>query len=150
MTLETTRPRIPLFVQAVAGRSVDLRPLVAGRVATVGPDFREGGFVGEGDLLIAIDPFDFETARALRTAELAEARVSLREVEADLASARDQLGEDRRQQLRERGAISQKSLDDAELALSRQQQASSQRRNAVARFTARVELQPEVPRAGGR
>ena len=139
MTLETTRPRIPLFGQAVAGRSVDLRPLVAGRVATVGPDFREGGFVGEGDLLIAIDP-----------AELAEARVSLREVEADLASARDQLGEDRRQQLRERGAISQKSLDDAELALSRQQQASSQRRNAVARFTARVELQPEVPRAGGR
>ena len=73
VTLETTRPRIPLFGQAVAGRSVDLRPLVAGRVAAVGPDFREGGFVGEGDLLIAIDPFDFETARALRTAELAEA-----------------------------------------------------------------------------
>ena len=153
VTLETTRPRIPLFGQAVAGRSVDLRPLVAGRVAAVGPDFREGGFVGEGDLLIAIDPFDFETARALRTAELAEARASLREVEADLAGARDQLGEDRRQldllqreadrrqQLRESGAISQKSLDDAELALSRQQQASSQRRNAVARFTARVERQ---------
>ena len=151
--LETTRPRIPLFGQAVAGRSVDLRPLVAGRVAAVGPDFREGGYVAEGDLLVAIDRFDFETALALRTAELAEARAGLSEVEADLASARDQLGEDarqlallrreadRRRQLRERGAISQKSLDDAELALSRQQQASSQRRNAVARFTARTERQ---------
>ena len=153
VALETIRPRIPLFGQAVAGRSVDLRPLVAGRVAAVGPDFREGGFVAEGDLLIAIDPFDFETAKALRAAELAEARAGLREVEADLASARDQLGEDRRQltllrreaerrrQLRERGAISQKALDDAELGLSRQQQASSQRRNAVERFAARVERQ---------
>ncbi len=153
VALETVRPRIPLFGQAVAGRSVDLRPLVAGRVAAVGPDFREGGYVAEGGLLIAIDPFDFETVRALRTAELAEARASLREVEADLASARDQLDEDarqlallrreadRRRQLRERGAISQKALDDAELGLSRQQQASSQRRNAVARFTARGERQ---------
>ncbi len=153
VVLETTRPRIPLFGQAVAGRSVDLRPLVAGRVAAVGPDFREGGYVAAGDLLVAIDPFDFETALALRAAELAEARAGLREVEADLAGARDQLGEDRRQldllrreagrkrRLRERGAISQKALDDGELALSRQQQASSQRRNAVARFTARIERQ---------
>ena len=161
VVLETTRPRIPLFGQAVAGRSVDLRPLVAGRVAAVGPDFREGGYVAEGDLLVAIDRFDFETALALRTAELAEARATLREVEADLAGARDQLGEDgrqlellrreadRRRQLRERGAISQKSLDDAELALSRQQQASSQRRNAVARFTARVERQQAAIRRAG-
>lgn len=153
VALETTRPRIPLFGQAVAGRSVDLRPLVAGRVAAVGPAFREGGYVAEGDLLIAIDPFNFETALALRTAELAESRASLREVEADLAGARDQLGEDRRQldllrreadrrrQLRRRGAISQKALDDGELALSRQQQTSSQRQNAVARFAARTERQ---------
>ena len=151
--LETTRPRIPLFGQAIAGRAVDLRPLVAGRVEAVGPDFREGGYVAEGDLLIAIDPFDFETALALRTAELAQARASLREIEADLASARDQLGEDQRQlellrresdrrrQLRKRGVISQKAVDDGELALSRQKQASSQRRNAVERFTARVERQ---------
>lgn len=153
VAVETVRPRIPLFGQAVAGRSVDLRPLVAGRIAAVGPDFREGGQVAEGALLVAVDPFDFETARALRAAELAEAAAALREVEADLAGARDQLGEDRRQlellrreanrrrQLRERGAISQKAVDDAELALSRQQQAASQRTNAVERFTARVERQ---------
>ena len=153
VAVETLRPRIPLFGQAVAGRSVDLRPLVAGRIAAVGPDFREGGQVAEGALLVAVDPFDFETARALRAAELAEAGAALREVEADLAGARDQLGEDRRQlellrreanrrrQLRERGAISQKAVDDAELALSRQQQAASQRTNAVERFTARVERQ---------
>lgn len=150
---ETLRPRIPLFGQTVSGRSVDLRPLVAGRIAAVGPDFREGGYVEQGALLIVIDPFDFETARTLRTADLAEARAGLNEVEADLASARDQLREDRRQldlldrevdrrrQLRGRGAVSQKAVDDAELALSRQQQAASQRRNAVARFTARVERQ---------
>ena len=153
VALETTRPRIPLFGQVVAGRSVDLRPLVAGRIAAVGPGFREGGYVAEGALLIAIDAFDFETTRTLRAAELAEAGAGLREIEADLAGARDQLKEDgrqldllrreadRRRQLRERGAISQKGVDDGELALSRQQQAASQRRNAVERFTARVERQ---------
>ena len=153
VALETTRPRIPLFGQVVAGRSVDLRPLVAGRIAAVGPGFREGGYVPEGALLVAVDPFDFETARALRTAELAEAGAGLREVEADLAGAREQLKEDgrqlallrreaeRRRQLRERGAISQKAVDDGELALSRQQQAASQRQNAVERFTARAERQ---------
>ncbi len=152
-TPETTRPRIPLFGQVVAGRSVDLRPLVAGRIAAVGPDFREGAYIAEGALLVAVDPFDFETARTLRAAELAEARAGLREIEADLAGTRDQIGEDRRQldllrreadrrrQLRERGAIAQKSLDDAELGLSRQQQAASQRRNAIDRFTARAERQ---------
>ncbi|MDE0702569.1 MAG: efflux RND transporter periplasmic adaptor subunit [Rhodospirillaceae bacterium] len=150
---ETMRPRIPMFGQVVAGRSVDLRPLVAGRISAVGPDFREGGYVKQGTLLIVIDPFDFETARTLRTADLAEARAVLSEIEDDLVSARDQLSEDRRQldllgrevdrrrQLHGRGAVSQKAVDDAEIALSRQQQAASQRRNAVARFTARVERQ---------
>jgi len=153
VALETVRPRLPLFGQVVAGRSVDLRPLVAGRIVEVGPGFREGGFVAEGALLITVDPFDFETTRRLRAADLAENRASLREIEADLAGARDRLAEDRRQlalldreaqrrrQLRERGAMSQKNVDDAELALSRQQQAASQSRNAVERFTARVERQ---------
>ena len=151
--LETTRPTIPLFGQVVAGRSVDLRPLVAGRIAAVGPGFREGGYVAGGDLLVAVDPFDFDTVRTLRAAELAEARAGLREIEADLAGARAQLKEDgrqlgllrreadRRRRLRERGAISQKAVDDGELALSRQQQAASQRQNAVERFGARVERQ---------
>ncbi len=158
VALETTRPRISLFGQVIAGRSVDLRPLVAGRITAVGPRFREGDYVEEGELLIAIDPFDFETALALRTAELVEAHANLSEIEADLAGARDQLDEDRRQldllgreadrrqQLRERGAISQKAVDDAALTLSRQQQAMSQRQNAVARFIARTERQQAVIR----
>ena len=150
---ETTRPRIPLFGQVVAGRSIEMRPLVAGRISAVGPGFREGGLVAEGDLLIAIDPFDYETAKALRSAELAEARAGLREVEADLAAVLDQFREDReqitlleievdrRQQLHDRGTISRKNLDDALLSLSRQQQATSQSRNAVERSRARVERQ---------
>ncbi len=158
VALETTRPQLPLFGQIVAGRSVDLRPLVAGRIVEVGPGFREGGFVAEGALLVTVDPFDFEMTRSLRAADLAEARAGLREIEADLAGARDQLAEDRRQldllskeaqrrrQLRERGAMSQKGVDDADLAVSRQQQAASQRRNAVERFTARADRQQAVIR----
>ena len=153
VTIETTRPRLPLFGQVVAGRAVDLRPLVAGRIAAVGPDFHEGGFVAEGDAVVSIDPFDFEAARALRAADLAEAQAALREVEADLAGARARLEQDlrqlallrqeaeRRRQLHGRGTVSQRALDDAELTLSRQEQAASQRRNDVERLTARIDRQ---------
>ena len=150
---ETTRARIPLFGQVVAGRSVDLRPLVAGRIAAVGPRFREGHLVADGELLLTIDAFDYQTAKTLRSAELAEARAGLREAEADLAAAREQLAQDRvqlallgneaerRRKLHGQGAISRKAMDDALLALSRQEQAASQRRNTVERSRARVERQ---------
>ena len=155
MVLETTRPRIPLFGQAVAGRSVDLRPLVAGaRGGGSGRDFREGGYVAAGDLLVAIDPLRFRDGacapgrRARRSPRrpargrggpCRRARPSWARDRRQLDLLRREAGRKRR--LRERGAISQKALDDGELALSRQQQASSQRRNAVARFTARIERQ---------
>ena len=153
VTRETTRARIPLFGQVVAGRSVDLRPLVTGRVTAVGPRFAEGNLVARGELLLTIDAFDYETARTLRSADLAEARAGLREAEADLAAATEQIAQDRvqlellkneaerRRHLHLQGAISQKSLDDAVLAFSRQQQVTSQRRNTVIRSQARVERQ---------
>ena len=87
VTRETTRARIPLYGQVVAGRSVELRPLVTGRITAVGPRFAEGNLVARGELLLTIDAFEYETARTLRSADLAEARAGLREAEAELGGA---------------------------------------------------------------
>ncbi len=68
------QPELRVFGEIVAGREVEMRPLVAGRVVEAGPDFVEGGVLRRGDLLVAIDPFDYNAKVTDRTAALAEAR----------------------------------------------------------------------------
>ena len=53
------QPELRLYGEIVAGREVELRPLVAGTVIDVGPRFLNGGVVRAGELLVAIDPFDY-------------------------------------------------------------------------------------------
>lgn len=67
-----------------------LIPEVSGRIIEVSPDFREGGFFDEGDVLLRIDPSDYETAVVVAEARLAEARVRL----AEEAAAADQARRD--------------------------------------------------------
>ncbi|MGC9450022.1 MAG: efflux RND transporter periplasmic adaptor subunit [Oceanipulchritudo sp.] len=64
-----------------------LIPEVSGKIIKVAPNFREGGFFEEGDLLLQIDPSDYETALTIAEANLAEARVRLAEEEAQADQA---------------------------------------------------------------
>jgi RND family efflux transporter MFP subunit len=59
-----------------------LKPQVSGRVLSVSPSFREGGFFEEGEVLLVIDPRDYETAVVV-----AEATLSLKESELELEKA---------------------------------------------------------------
>jgi RND family efflux transporter MFP subunit len=59
-----------------------LIPEVSGRILSVSPNFREGGFFEEGDILLEIDPSDYHSAVTVAEARLAEARVRLAEEEA--------------------------------------------------------------------
>jgi len=58
-----------------------LIPEVAGKILKVSANFREGGFFEEGDVLLEIDPRDYETALTIAKANLADARVRLAEEE---------------------------------------------------------------------
>ena len=69
---ESVQPTIRAFGEVVARREVELHPLVAGPVVEVGPNFVDGGFVQVGELLIAIETLDYETA--------------IREIEAQIAA----------------------------------------------------------------
>ena len=121
------RPELRVFGEIVSQREVVLRPLVAGRVIEVGENFRNGGIVAAGDLLIAIDPFDYELVVEERRAELIEAQARLDELVSELAAERRMLSTDRQQlALRERelerqqtlfnkGTGTQKALDEAQI-----------------------------------
>jgi multidrug efflux system membrane fusion protein len=65
-----------------------LIPEVAGRILEVAPGFRAGGFFEAGDLLLKIDPSDYRNALVVARAELAQARLNLREEEAQATQAR--------------------------------------------------------------
>lgn len=147
------RPELTLFGEVVAGRKVDLRPLVAGRIVAVGPNFVEGGVVGEGELLVAIDPFDYEAAVAERQAEHDEARARLQELRAEYDGVRELLKHDkaqleirrrdvaRREKLRGAGAGSVKALDDARLALLENEQIITDRVRAAESWRAKQKQQ---------
>ncbi len=147
------RPTIRLYGQAVAGRRVDLRALVAGEVIETAPRFSEGAPVGKGDLILRIDPFDYEL-------RVSEARANLREGEARLAeiraridlegeliqAARDQLQLSRRDyrratELRKQGLVAQKGVDDKRIIVRDREQALRQRRAALKVERARADQQ---------
>ena len=150
------QPELRVFGEIVAGREVEMRPLVAGRVVEVGPDFVEGGVLRRGDLMVAIDPFDYSARVTDRTAALAEARAKLREIEAELKAYRTLLVRDREQvALRSRdvkrreslvrgGITSEKALDDARLILSEQQQKVTEREKGIEQHKARLDQQRAV------
>ncbi len=54
-----------------------LIPEVSGKVIEVSPSLREGGFFQEGDLLLKIDPLNYETTRAVMAGQVASARAAL-------------------------------------------------------------------------
>ncbi len=147
------RPDMTLFGEVVAGRKVDLRPLVAGRIVDVGSQFLEGGVVGKGALLVAIDPFDYEADVAERKAERDEARARLREIRAEVYGVQALLKHDkkqieirrrdvaRREKLRGSGASSVKALDDAHLALIDNEQRLVDRERAVSTWSSKIAQQ---------
>lgn len=60
---------------------------VAGRIVEVSPQFREGGFFEEGDVLLRIDARDYETAITIAESNLAQARLARAEERARAAQA---------------------------------------------------------------
>jgi len=132
------QPQLTLYGETVAGREVQLRALVSGEVTETSPNLREGGEVAEGDLLLKIDPFDYEIALAESRAQIAETEARLKESEgqiraeeAALERAREQLeiaerDLERAERLVDTGAVSQQVLDQRRLTVSQRQDAVEQ------------------------
>jgi RND family efflux transporter MFP subunit len=145
-----------LFGSLVAARDVELRSLVGGEVIDVGPNFREGSILEQGELLVSVDPFEFQARLDENKATLLEARSRLNELVATDKSERAALAYDREVLLREirsversdslskRGNISEKALDDARSSLSRQRQTVELREAQLDILAARIGQQKAV------
>ncbi|MDC0311984.1 efflux RND transporter periplasmic adaptor subunit [bacterium] len=59
-----------------------LIPEVSGRITEISASFREGGFFEKGDMLLKIDPVDYETAIVIQKSAVAEANRVLSEEKA--------------------------------------------------------------------
>ncbi|MEZ5909514.1 MAG: HlyD family efflux transporter periplasmic adaptor subunit [Hyphomicrobiaceae bacterium] len=144
------RPRLRLYGSTVAGRQVEIRALVAGRVVETSAALKEGGTVEAGALLIVIDRFDYEGALTEAQAQLREARAKLVEFEAQIVQERATLSFARRQltlartdvgraePLSKRGAVSQKTVDDRRVIMLQREQAVEQSTNALNILQARA------------
>jgi RND family efflux transporter MFP subunit len=62
-----------------------LIPQVSGQIVAISPTFREGGFFERGDVLVTLDPRDYELAIASAEAQVAQAESAL---EQELAQAK--------------------------------------------------------------
>ncbi len=106
---------------------------ISGEIVHVAPGFRNGGFFNKGDVLLRIDPRDYQTAVKLAESTLAQAKLKLAQEEARAAQAKrdwERLGEPgkpddlvlRKPQLqteRANVAAAQAQLEQAKLNLQR-------------------------------
>jgi RND family efflux transporter MFP subunit len=112
------QPELKLFGEVIAGRRSELRPLVSGLIIEIGPNFRNGGIVRKGELLVLIDPFDYETT-------LAEQRSILKQAEARLQMLKKDY--ERAKELRIDNTVSEQFLENAELEVVQQEAIVEQR-----------------------
>ncbi|PAY18834.1 efflux transporter periplasmic adaptor subunit [Rhodopirellula sp. SM50] len=73
----TYRPRLSVLGTVQPAQDIVLSPRVSGQVIELSPRLVPGGMVREGDLLLRIDPADFENALSIRKSELEQAQASL-------------------------------------------------------------------------
>ncbi len=122
---KSVQPLLTLYGQIAAGRTVDLRVLVAGEVVSVAPALVEGGRVDRDTALVSVDRFEYEGALVRARAELAEAEARIVElrarIEAERAARRRAVEQEeisareveRLSTLQGRGATSDAALDQS-------------------------------------
>ena len=84
-------PVINSFGEIRSNRTLELRAPSGGTIVMLSKSFEEGGIVGEGELLIKIDPADAQTSVDVARADLAEAEVSFMDASGSLQLAKDEL-----------------------------------------------------------
>ncbi len=148
---ESIQPTIHAFGEVVARREVELHPLVAGPVVEVGPNFVEGGLVHLGELLIAVEMLDYDTAVREIEAQISETRGRIEEYQNERFGEEDKLeifqeqrqlnriDLERRERLTERGTGSQKSLDQARLAFNLAATRVIETQQTIARLTSMID-----------
>lgn len=153
---EEAQPQLRLYGRLVAGRTAELRALVAGEVVETSENLREGGILLRGEELLRIDNFYYQSALLEARANLEEARARLQEHEIALVQEQSALGreieqlelnridQERAEDLASRGTVSQKTVDDKRMITLGKELSVQNRRNNVQIQEARIAQQQAV------
>lgn len=84
----TFAPRLVVLGTVQSAQQISLSPRVSGQVIELSPKFIPGGMIKANDLLLRIDPADFENSLSISQSELAQAEASM-----EIEQARQRLAE---------------------------------------------------------
>lgn len=130
------RPEIRLLGTVDSGRTAELRPLVAGTVASVSPALKDGGVIRAGEPLLTIEPLDYKLIVAETEASLDQARARLDELRANLqVRERDAA---RAAELFKKGAVAAPRFEESENALRVEQARVRQQEAQIAQLEAKL------------
>jgi len=149
--LTDEQPDLQLFGKIFAARQIQVRALVTGQVIKLHPNLVEGGLVRRGEVILAIDEFEYRSVLKESESRLTEATARIVEREAKRIAETRALESDREilavltrdleraKELAARGNLSAQAVDHKRLELSRQQRAITLRQNGIDTETARLE-----------
>ena len=155
---DTVQPKLKLFGATVAGRQVEIRSLVAGQVKATSDGLRDGGEIEAGATILAIDPFNYKANLQEIDAQIAESYAKGKEFEAAIANERSNLkfakaqaalaatDLNRAQPLSQRGAVTERAVDQRRITLSQRRQAVSLIENNINVWQARLAQQDAAAR----
>lgn len=144
-------PEISVFGEIQSQRELDLRAAAGGTILAMSENFREGGQVNAGDVLVQIDGSDAEDALARARTELLAAEAAVRDADRSIALAQDELvaaqeqaalrerALQRQQDLESRGVGTAAAIETAELNLSSARQQILSRRQSVSQAESGVD-----------
>ena len=144
-------PELRVFGEVRATRTLDIRPSAGGRVIEVSLNFRDGGAVQAGEVLLRVDPTDAQSALDRVGADVQDAQAELRDAQRALVLANDELDAAAEQarlrdaalarqvDLQTRGVGTTASVEAAKLAVSAANQAILSRRQSIANAQARID-----------
>lgn len=133
---EIYEPRITAFGELRARREVQLRAQVSGEVISTETAFENGALVSKGEVLLRIDPFNYETRLDEAKAQLKGAKALLTERKASANLARQDMK--RAQELFKKGTVSKKTLDDRKTDYTIKKARRDQQQSVVDRQTVAV------------
>ena len=151
VALQDIRPVIETFGEVRSGRTMELRAASSGAIVELSDNFREGGIVDAGELLIRTDPASARAQFQLAEAALAEANSEIRDAKIarglagdDLEAAETQLGVrigalERQNALKDRGVGTESALETARLAATAAEQSVVGKRIGLSQANARIE-----------
>ena len=155
LSAQSTTPHITAYGTVGSANSFEIRASSGGALVALSPDFRDGGQVEAGAVMLQIDPARAQTTLELAQADLADARTDLEDARgvislttAEQTATQNQLelrqqALERQKSLQSSGASTGAAVETAALAVAASELALLQKKKTLAQAQTRI-LRAEI------